>query len=214
MNMKKAILSTLAVGVLLAVFSAPAIAADSGWYVAGDVGRSQFSGGFFDNNYQLPSSWVRSTSDRSTGYRLTGGYQFTQNWGVEAGYVDLGHGTVTDRNPHPDPFLPDVATRTTYRIGAKGFFAAGTATWPIGEQWSVFARVGVVDGRLDFQPHTNGNINLMGGSDTSWKATYGVGAKWKFQPEWSLRLGWDSYHQIGSQYDLSMISLGVEWRFF
>lgn len=208
----KICLSVIAASLCLTAYSLPAVA-DAGWYAAADVGQSQFSGGVFDDD-QLPASWIRSSSDNSTGYRLTGGYQFTPNWGVEAGYLDLGHGTHTGTNPRPDPFRPDVTTSVSYRIGAKGLFVAGTGTWPIDPQWSLFARVGMVDGRLDTQPHANGLIFLQGGTDTSWKATYGVGAKWNFQPQWSLRLGWDSYRQLGSAYDVSLISLGVEWRFF
>lgn len=204
-------LSVIAAGLLLA-FSLPAAAADSGGYVAADVGQSHFSGGVFDQSY--PASWTRSASDSTTGYRLTVGYQFTPNWGVEAGYVDLGHGTVTARNPLPPP-MPDVGNFVSYRVSAKGFFAAGTGTWPIDEKWSLFARAGVIASELDFQGQTNGNIDIPSANDTAWKATYGVGAKWNVQPQWSLRLGWDHYHDLGNaDYDANLLSLGVEWRFF
>lgn len=209
------ILPKVAASMLLAIFSLPALA-DSGWYVAADVGQSHFTGGQFDAYHGALTT--KSMSDSSTGYRLTGGYQFTPNWGLEAGYVDLGHGTAT--YTYQLSVVPDVSSRTQYRIGAKGLFVAGTGTYPITEQWSLYGRVGAVDGQLDIQAQTNGNINLVGGSDTSWKGTYGVGAKWNFMPQLSLRLGWDRYLQLGpsspsiSQYDVSLLSLGVEWRFF
>lgn len=208
------LVSSLGILAVLLALSLPA-AADSGWYAAADLGQSHFTGGIFDAGF--PASWTRSASDSATGYRITAGYQFTSNWGVEGGYVDLGHGTVSARNPHPDPFRPDIATFADYRIGAKGLFAAGTGTWPIDEQWSLFARAGLIDGRLETREHTDGLIAPLNVTETSWKATYGVGAKWKFRPQWSLRLGWDSYRRLGAsssgQYDLSLISLGLEWHF-
>ncbi|HEY1992252.1 MAG TPA: porin family protein [Gammaproteobacteria bacterium] len=207
----KLCLSMFAAALLFTASSRPA-AAEGGWYLAADAGQSHFSGGVFDGD-PFPSTWTRSASDSSTGYRLTGGYQFTPNWGVEAGYLDLGHGTLSGKSPVPAS-MPDVGSFASFRIGAKGVFAAGTGTWPIDDQWSLFARAGLVDGRLDDQPYSNGNIASLEQTETSWKATYGVGAKWAFQPQWSLRLGWDGYRQLGGQYDLSLISLGVEWRFF
>lgn len=198
---------------LLAAFSLPAVA-DGGLYLAADVGQAHFSGGVFDDEL-LPPSWTSNASDTATGYRFTAGYQFTPYWGVEAGYVDLGHGTVTYRTkPSTDPA---VTTMVSYRVGANGFFAAGTGTWPIDQQWSLYARAGVISSKLDFQSHSNGISTSQGANatDTALKATYGVGAKWNFQPRWSLRLGWDHYRNLGNaSYDVNLLSLGVEWHFF
>lgn len=209
------LLPTLLGCLLPAAFSTHVMAADSGLYLAADVGQSHFN----SSGQTPPAGWTQSSSYSSTSSRFTLGYQLTPYFGVEAGYVDLGHSTVTDSNPHPDPFQPLAATLTTTSIGAKGDFIAATGTWPINQQWSLLARVGVISSQTDYQYQSNGAVSIptsvANSTNTAWEATYGLGAKWNVQSQLSLRLGWDHYNNLGNaSVDVNLISLGVEWRFF
>ena len=68
-----------AVAMLLATFSMPAFAADSGFYAGGSVGQSSAS---LDN--------VTLSKKSDTAFSLLGGYKISQNLAVEAAYVNLG----------------------------------------------------------------------------------------------------------------------------
>ena len=206
---KKFTLPALAACALLAAYSLPA-AADGGPYVAADLGRSHFSGGIFDQ-FSGPGTTV---SDTDSAYRFTFGYQFTPYWGFEAGYVGLGQGNSSYREP------PSMGFTATGTRSAKvyGFYAAGTGTLPISDRWSLYARAGTFASTVesDFQCN-NGDCSLGGGpqQQSGAGATYGVGAKWNFSPDWSLRLGWDHYSNLGDDsFTANLLSLGIEWHFF
>lgn len=209
MTKKDFIARALAGCLLLAAFSSSAVADDSGAYLAADLGQSRFSGDAF----AFPGSgWMSSSQSDSSAYRLTAGYQLTPYFGLEAGYVDLGHGSVTLR---PTPSSPPIGFNMLgFRAGVKGEFAAITGTWPIDPQWALFARLGGIEGKLDFQTTQSNVPGTFDRTSTAWTSTYGVGAKWNFQPQWSLRLGWDHYHSVGNaSVEVSLLSLGVEWHF-
>jgi OOP family OmpA-OmpF porin len=204
---KNFILSMSAGCLFLAAFSPTAVAAD-GPYLAADFGQSHFTGD--DLELAAQPGWARSESDGSA-YRLTAGYQFTPYLGLEVGYVDLGHGTVTYRST--PAAAPSVITMVSTQAGVRGGFAAVTGTWPIDPQWSLYARGGGISGKLDVDTQQS-NGAAGDNTFTAWTATYGVGVKWNFQPQWSLRLGYDHYHNLGNRaVEASLLSLGVEWRF-
>lgn len=204
MNKKKFILSALTACSLLAAYSLPAVA-DSGPYLAADFGRAHFSGGIFDSGFIPPSS-TTSVNDTVSANRFILGFQITPYWGVEAGYVDLGTATLS---------YPGTPSLGTYFIKADGAFVAGTGTWPISQQWSLYARAGVISSQVDYNHEcNNGGCALFSSAQTTGSsATYGLGAKWNFLADWSLRLGWDRYRNLGNaSYDANLLSLGVEFR--
>lgn len=207
--MNKKLLSAFFGCLLPATFSVPAAAADSGLYVAADLGQSHYSGGVFDDPY-LPRSEITSDKDTVTANRYTAGYQITPYWGVELGYVNLGQGTVSFASPSPA-----VSSSTGANlVSAEGPFIAGTGTWPINAHWSLYARAGLISSELDYQNLcNNGSCGLFGNQTyTESEATYGVGVKWNFSPQWSLRLGWDHYGHLGQSYTANLLTLGVEWH--
>jgi len=67
------------VAMLLATFSMPVFAADTGFYAGGSVGQSSTS---------LDTATLSKKSD--TAFSLLGGYKMSQNLGIEAAYVNLG----------------------------------------------------------------------------------------------------------------------------
>ena len=127
------------------------------------------------------------TSD--TGYKLYGGYNFTQNWGVELGYNDLGsgyslHGTMTG--------LP-------FSVGLKSsnWYLAGTATLPLSSEFALFGKLGWVSNHLE-----GGSVcvagNNCGSVDTSNRsqAMFGVGASYAFAKNWAARLEYEDFGRL------------------
>ncbi|MGE5625593.1 MAG: outer membrane beta-barrel protein [Bacillota bacterium] len=189
--------------------------ADGGWYGAFDLGQSRFDSGALQS--LVPAGWPSTVSDHDTGHRFTGGYQFNSYWGLEASYTDLGSAKVYAKNPNPP--IPDVPTYVQNSFDAKGWGLAGTGTYPFNDAWSVFGRLGMMRAQFHHQVQSDGLFTNPNVTDTAWKTAYGVGANWNFDRNWSLRLGYDWYRKLGNggttgEYNVGLLSLGVEYRFF
>jgi OOP family OmpA-OmpF porin len=52
---------------------------DSGWYVGGNLGQSDF----------------KEAGEKDTAFKVLGGYQINRNWGAEVGYTDFGKVTAS-----------------------------------------------------------------------------------------------------------------------
>ncbi|MEO6016347.1 MAG: flagellar motor protein MotB, partial [Polaromonas sp.] len=87
---------------LCAVVCLPALAQDSynndkvnntGWYAGASAGRSSATVDNARITRELAGKGFATTSiadrDRSTAYKVYGGYQFNPNFALEGGYVDL-----------------------------------------------------------------------------------------------------------------------------
>ncbi len=222
MNIKRLIQAVSTALILMPIIAS---AAGSGWYLAADRGQAHFADIAVQTNpsvFQIPvSSFVSSSaSTQHSAFRLTGGYQFNRYWGLEASYVSLGQATIN--NNYIDP---TDATITTAEVQnrAHGWVLAGTGTYPFNDQWSVFARIGAIDGYLeqDLSIIVNGCPGCYtptSVSSTAWKATYGVGVNWSFAHHWIVRLGWDQYRNLGNsnttgEYTVNLDSIGIVYRF-
>jgi OmpA-OmpF porin, OOP family len=214
MNKKKLTLLMLVACALLTVYSLPAAADHGSVYLAQDFGRSHFSGGVLDGGgFGFDPSGTSSLKATSSADRFTLGYQITPYFGIEGGYVDLGTGMLSFRGK---PVMGFTDTGTYY-IHDDGVFVAGTGTWPISEQWSLYAHAGTFSNTLNYNFRCNNSDCALFSSQQYPKSstTYGVGMKWSFLPHWSLRLGWDRYPNLGEgfqSYRASLLTLGVEWH--
>ena len=225
---------------LLAVASFPAAASAGDWYLATDAGLSHYAD--WDGQLRQPGNPIadigfflhttgQTSSADSTGYRLAGGYQVTPVFGLEAGYLDLGHASVTI-NGHTDTTAPDcqggcINLRETDHetFGATGITLAGTFTASIADDWSLSAHLGLLRSQatLDYRQTVlfpDGTSD--GGLSESRHATatslsFGGGVAYALTPAWSLRLGLDVYHRVGDDStttgSVRLISAGVIYRF-
>jgi OmpA-OmpF porin, OOP family len=183
------------IAVLLAAsaLSIPAHAADTGWYLFGDVGQTKVKD---IDTTGIPNP---SVDDTDTGFRVGGGYMFHKNFGAEIAYVDLGKATVTSGGQ-------------TVEAKASGEVVSLVGVLPIGEQFSLFARLGFINGTV--------KLSGPGGSvdSTDVKTTYGVGAGFNFTRQLGVRLNWDKFAKLGDsnttgESDVDMISVGVVFKF-
>ena len=226
--------------VLAAVLLLPslAFAADEGWYVAFDTGHSSFADhtGFASsviapvrrNVIVTPATY----SDGDSGYRLTGGYQFSQNWGLELSDVRLGKQSArTSLVTFPSSISCGLPCEDSYVADAKreirGWSLTATGSWPFADQWSLFGHAGFIayhsELDTDVTPISgigagNGSVPpSVSGTVTGLKPTYGFGVKWSFAEHWDARLGWDRYQNMGDAStgttSVNLASLGVGYRF-
>lgn len=161
--------------------SGPAFA--EGLSVGGSVGSSHWQG---DGVGGIASD------DSDTGYKLYLGWGFTPNFGLEAGYVDLGefHGPLGS-------------------LKADGAYLDAVGTLPLGLGFSGLGRVGVFNGRL-----RSDRLGL-GDSDrgSNWKV--GLGVQYDFNPKVSLRGEWERYRfdALDTRDDADLYSIGLNYRF-
>lgn len=223
-----------------------ALAQSSGWYVAVDGGQSRFN----DASNQVPS-WLAtlpnppgyavvvngtsgtSNDDHDAAYRFMVGYQINAYWGVEASYADLGTASVAgSANGYYRPncgsqiCLPLVGLtsfgyQASYRDRGPGL--AFTGTYPINKQWSVFARLGIIDARvrLDMQTSPSADISPIplgeNRSSTNWSTTFGLGVNYMLNNRWAVRLDWDRYADLGNRSrtgsnSVNLASIGVVYH--
>lgn len=178
-----------AVYALIAMITAiPATAsAETGFFLAGSVGESTF-----ENDID----GVRVDTD-STAYRLTGGFQVGDYFGLEAGYHSFGK---YDESLDVGGFATDVS------LEADGYTLGFITGIPVGQSVSLFGRGGAffwdADARID-------DIKIAFPDDTDWY--YGAGADFKVNERFSLIGDWTRYEFDTSESDV--ISIGFKFVF-
>lgn len=134
--------------------------------------------------------------DHAAAWKLYGGYNFTRNIGVEAGFAAHGKaelGYATSR--------------------ASSLYVAATATLPLTEQFSLSGKVGVADNRTKFDYVEFGNT----GTYAQAHGMAGVGASYKFAPSLSAVVEYEHFGKAVRQYGYNMklntVSVGVRKSF-
>jgi OOP family OmpA-OmpF porin len=174
----------------------PAMAGDA--YVGASVGRSQQSAHL--------GAFLSDHGDQATAYKLFGGYQFNQNFGVETGFADLGKLSI-DGSSEGLPAWGDLRTRS--------FYAAGTASLPLTDKFAVSGKLGVAVNRVTETIHTPG----WSGSESRNRASLlaGVGASYALNEKVSLVAEYENFGKVaksgGDHLKAEMVSVGGRMKF-
>jgi len=204
-------LSLIALAVLASSF---AVADDSGWYAGANVGQSsakiddaRIASGLLGSGF---SSATITDDDRSTGYKIFGGYQYNKYLAVEAGYFDLGN---FGFNATTVP-----AGTLSGNIKLKGLNMDLVGTLPITEKFSVLGRIGVNYADTTDSFVGTGAVNVLDPNpskrDTNLKV--GVGLQYAFTPALAMRAEVERYRindAVGNKGDIDLVSLGLIYRF-
>lgn len=177
-------------GLLIAVLClsvGPAAAQGTGFYAGGSIGQTSV-----DVCDDLNGLGLTSCDDKDTGFKLFGGYNFNQNFGVEIGFVDLGEITATGPGG-------------TARLESDGFQAVAVGIIPINPQFGVFGKLGLF--MWDVTASGPGGSLSDDGTDIM----FGAGVAWRFTPQLSLRGEWERFDFDGD--DVDMLSVGLQFNF-
>jgi OOP family OmpA-OmpF porin len=197
----------LALSAALAATSAQA--ADTGFYVGGSLGQSKindFEGSDFDAELLatlgLPSS--TSTDDTDTGWKAFAGYRIMKYLAVEGAYTDFGEFTANST-------LALGTVNTT--IEADAWTVSALGILPLGDQFSLFARLGVNFWNADISAvgTGSGGVATESGSEDGTDMVYGVGAAYSFNQNLSVRGEWERYDFDDG--DVDLWSAGLSWNF-
>jgi OmpA-OmpF porin, OOP family len=180
---------------------------DSGWYFGVGAGASNYSdnipkqiaNAYAGNNFYTFTD-ARTTHDSDTAAQVFVGYKFTPWIALEIGYQDLGEAkTHYDLAPLNSPQGKPPSIDGRYR--AHDVNAAVVGTLPINEQFELLARAGVSDVKLKYDEH---GTDVFGkpfsssyGSDDATHPLFGIGALWRFSPQFSVRLDLDRNFNVG-----------------
>jgi OmpA-OmpF porin, OOP family len=165
--------------VCLSLLGAAAAQAE-GLSVGGSLGTSRYKG---DDIGGL------STDRSDTGGKLYGGYSFSPNFGLEAGYARLGK------------FKSDAG-----QIKADGVFLDAVGTVPLGNNFSALGRVGLFGGKLD---------SSTAGSDRGTSYKVGAGVQYDFDKNVALRGEWERYRfdALDTKTNVDQYSVGLNYKF-
>jgi len=135
-----------------------------------------------------------------SGFKLFGGYQFSQNLALEVAYVDLGQTTYSG-NFFGVPV-------TNGKIEASGVNGSLVGTFPVNPSFSFFAKAGLFAWSADARDITGGIP--FSASDDGVDISFGIGGAFHINRNLSLRAEWERYDAID---DISLLSIGLAYRF-
>ncbi len=155
----------------------------------------------FYGGLSLGASRLQDSHDNGSVFKLYGGYQITENFGAEAGFMRTGDLT------------------RTYSIGnesfsqvakTRAFYTAGTARWQFNNAFSVNGLLGAAFTQVT-DDQTIGADN-MNGDNTS--VMVGFGAQYRLSPRTELTLNFDHLAEISEEGDSSdIVTAGFVMRF-
>jgi OOP family OmpA-OmpF porin len=197
----------------LLALTTPALA--DGFYGVGEVTYSSAS---LDNSYfnnALITSGATGLSSSDSGgsfqWRLQGGYRFSPNLALEAGYIDFGK----------------VDYQANYSGGsAQGSLKAGgvdlaaLALLPLNDSFTIFGKLGVVDATVKSNLQAGAPADSASGNTSvnSVRPLLGLGATYKLTDNVDLRADYDYVNGLGSssktgKMTVNMFSLGAVYNF-
>ena len=177
----------------LTVFAAVALAASMaaqadtqpGFYAGAGIGSTKLG----DD--------ISGVDESDTGFKIFGGYNFTQNWAAEVSYFDLGEASVSGGGANAS-------------LGLTGLSAAVLGRLPVSDMFAVYAKLGFAsyDVDLDFNNVPGFGSGHMSDSDSD--MIYGVGGAVSFGAAFEARLEYEALNVDG---DADMISISGLFRF-
>jgi OmpA-OmpF porin, OOP family len=196
---------------LLPLITAQAFAQDVGGYYAGISGGQSRTG--FDERGIVasilpPGAGITglSTDERDFAYRVFGGYQFHQNFAVEAGYFDLGKSGFAASTSPPGSLDASLKLRgvAVDLVGRLPIMGSLSAIARVGAQYAVarerFTGTGVV-GVADTSPH-----------DRSLNYKLGVGLQYALTPAVLVRGEAERYRMsdgVGNSGNVNVFSVSL-----
>ncbi len=175
---------------------------ESGGYFGAAIGRTSVS----DYCSDTAGLIVTSCDNKDATFKIFGGLRFTRNVGVEVAYVDLGKYHVTGSD---SGLAFDINTKLT------GVTVQGVGMVPFGNEFSLLGRIGAIVWDLK----NSGTVGGFGGStsDSGVDIAMGVGAQYKFTPNFGIRADLDYYPNLGNndtgESNVTAVSIGGVFLF-
>jgi hypothetical protein len=115
--------------------------------------------------------------DVDAGFSATVGYRINRYLAAELSYADFGEFELIERYP--------TVTDVRYRLSASGPSVSVLGSLPLGEQWELFLRGGVLFADQEV------SLRIVSSFDRDFSdevVMAGAGVQWSFAPRWAARL--------------------------
>ncbi len=181
----------LAAGLIAAgfVFSAPSAfaqqAQERGWYLGGSIGQMEADG-------SCPGGFSCDLKD--TAWKFFGGYRVNRHLAAEAFYGNWGEISLS-------------SGPITSKAEVSSWGLAGLGILPIGNQFSVFGKLGFANSEQEFTV-TDG-VDSASATDDGSEMIFGFGAGFNFTNNLGLRAEWERLDDS----EVDIISIGIQYRF-
>ena len=198
----------------IAALSAPAGAADDGWYLGFGIGPSREKNHHDRITQELLGSGFTTTSidddSKDTAWKLLGGRKFNRNFAVEASYFDLGEFGFTAHTQPPGTL--------NGKIKLQGVGVDGLGILPITERFSAYARLGLQYAQAKDTFTGTGAVTVTNSSPSKSGANYkaGLGLQYDFTPSLGLRGDWENYRvndAVGNKGNINTFMIGLVYTF-
>ncbi|MEE4384234.1 MAG: outer membrane beta-barrel protein, partial [Pseudomonadales bacterium] len=183
------------------VLLAPVGVRAEGWYLSAGVGQASAGADAGDLASDLAArGWtIRDVSvdDTDAAWRLGLGFEFTEHFSLEGGYVDLGDATsrygASVRPTEIDAILTD--TFEVHPYLGKGWTLGAAGRFPLGASpVSLVVRGGFFLWEADIEVEVvSGGSGRVDGSENGTDGYYGAGLEFRLQPQVRVTLDWDRY---------------------
>lgn len=172
---------------------------------------------------------VATQDDSDSGLKITSGYQFNSNFGVEVFYADLGEASASSVAndvsvvAFPVIGLMDVRAEVSYETQVLG--VAATGGFNLGDRVRLFGKAGAFqyDTSTEFlitvqftDPAGTPTTQSVDENNDGSSIVAGFGMGVAFTPNWQLVAEWERYADvdIGShETDIDLISASLQYRF-
>ena len=220
--MKKLTLSIL----LSALVSLPALAGDFYDYPETD----DYTGRFYTGVDIASANYSGSIYPGATGFRLNAGYNITSLFAVEAGYAMMsstnnscdygcgygsgyGNGNGYYTPGYYNPGYGYAPPLNTYTFNSNSIQIALIANYPVGDEFSITAKVGFDNNTMSYDSTDNNGNALPTISDSRSNPLYGIGGQYNFGDGIIIRGQYEDLGYITTGVDMRMISLGGIFNF-
>lgn len=204
------LLSLAGIGSLLAVAASPASAQDAYYYGGVSLGQSRAKIDEARITSTLLSNGLTTSSmsrdEHDTAYKLFGGYQFNKNFGVEAGYFNLGKFGFSSTT------VP--AGTLNGQIKLQGVNLDLVGTLPLTDSLSVIGRVGAQYANARDNFSGTGAVSVLNPNPSKRSANYklGAGLQYEITPAILVRGEAERYRindAVGNHGDVNMFSVSL-----
>jgi hypothetical protein len=130
-------------------------------------------------------------------YGLSVGSYFNQNFGLEVGYTDFGSIDLNGGSTKVDGINVSLIGRA-----------------PMGSGFNLLGKLGTTYSRTDVTASAASGV--ASGTERGFDWSYGVGAEWMFNPQWSTVLGYDEHYvkyPSASNERISNTSLSLRYNY-
>ena len=184
-----------------AVLTLPSVvlAQDARFYIGGSFGQAEAEGVCDDiRTLATGIGTVSSCDEKDSAWKFFGGYQFSRNFALEASYFDYGSIAASGQT-FGVPF--------SISGDATAFGVAAVGMLPLGNQFSLFGKLGLMSTEVDVT--ASGIGGAFSESDSETGLHIGVGAMFDLGRNFSIRAEWERNDEA----EIDMMSLGAQFRF-